>query len=162
MTERALRIEILGPAEVAGAADELADSIRRDVQIATKLKDLTMSTLPEATDRMTTETTPAMAGARDAMQEASRQMRELVAESGRPLHEHPRAPEVIEAVERAQQLGDAATVRANEDANRVSIFLDQASTIVLELKRNQDARAGIRRQFTTAARHTLASTVPDP
>ncbi|GHI06617.1 hypothetical protein Scel_49380 [Streptomyces cellostaticus] len=163
MTERARRIDILGPAEVARAAEELADSIRRDVKIATKLKELTMSTVPEATERVTTETTPAMAAAREAMQEASRQMRELVTEanqSGRPLHEDPRTAAIFENAERAQELVAAAIARANQDGDEFSAFLDQATAIVDELKHNQEARAGIRERFTTAARRTLASTAP--
>ncbi|MEV5352095.1 hypothetical protein [Streptomyces sp. NPDC052693] len=163
MTERARRIDILGPAEVAQAAEELADSIRRDVKLATKLKELTMSTVPEATERMTTETAPAMAAAREAMQEASRQMQELVAqakESGRPLHEDPRAAEMLEIAERAQELTNAAIARAHQDGDGFSAFLDQATAIVDELKHNQEARAGIRERFTRAARHTLASATP--
>ncbi|MCH0542121.1 hypothetical protein I3F58_21665 [Streptomyces sp. MUM 203J] len=163
MTERARRIDILGPAEVAGAAEELAISIRRDVDIATKLKTLTESTLPTATERMTNGTTPAIAAATEAMQETKRHMRELVAEaheSGRPLHEDPRAPAIFESFERAQELANAAIARANEDGDGFSAFLDQATVIVDELKRNQEARAGIRERFTTAARHTLASAAP--
>lgn len=43
MAERARRIDILGPAEVARAAKELAVSIRRDVDLATKLMELAES-----------------------------------------------------------------------------------------------------------------------
>jgi hypothetical protein len=163
MTERARRIEILGPAKVAGAAEELGDSIRRDVDIATKLKELTASTVPTATERMTNETAPAMRAATEAMEEAARQMQELVAEaheSGRPLHEDPRTAAMFESSERAQELANAAIARANEDGDGFSAFLDQATAIVDELKRNQEARAGIRERFTTAARHTLTSATP--
>ncbi|MEY9992506.1 hypothetical protein ABIE67_004538 [Streptomyces sp. V4I8] len=166
MTERARRIDILGPAEVARAAEELADSIRRDVDIATKLKELTMSTVPEATERMTTETAPAMAAAREAMQEASRQIQELVAEakeSGRPLHEDPRAAEIPESAERAQELTDAVVARANADNDGFSVFLAQATVIVNELKRNQEAA----RVFANASRpprgtHSLPQLRPLP
>ena len=163
MAERARRIDILGPAEVARAAEDLADSIRRDVKIATKLKELTMSTVPDASERVTTETAPAMAAAREAMQDASRKMQELVEEAnenGRPLHEDPRTAAIFESAERAQELAHAAIARANEDGDGFSAFLDQATAIVDELKRNQEARAGIRERFTTAARHTLASASP--
>ncbi|MFI6278422.1 hypothetical protein [Streptomyces sp. NPDC050988] len=163
MTERARRIDILGPAEVARAAEELADSIRRDVKIATKLKELTEATLPTATERLTSGTAPAMAAATEAMQETKRQLQELVAdanESGRPLHEDPRAAAIFESAERAQELANAAISRAHQDGDRFSTFLDQATAIVDELKRNQEARADIRERFTTAARHTLASASP--
>lgn len=163
MTERARRIDILGPAEVAQAAEELADSIRRDVTIATKLKKLTEAKLPSAAERMTNETAPAMAAAREAVQETRRQMRDLVGEtneSGRPLHEDPRTAELFANFERAQEVADAAIARAHEDGDRISAFLDQATVIVDELKRNQEARAYTRERFTTAARHTLASANP--
>lgn len=163
MAERARRIDILGPAKVARAAEELADSIRRDVDIATKLKELTESTVPTVTERMTNGTAPAMAAAGEAMQETTRQMQELVAEtneSGRPLHEDPRAAAIFESFERAQELADAAIARANEDGVGFDAFLDQATAIIGELKRNQEARAGIRERFTTAARQTLASATP--
>lgn len=163
MTERARRIDILGPAEVAQAAEELADSIRRDVHIASRLKELTEATLPTATERMTNGTAPAMAAATEAMQEARRQMQELVAEaneSGRPFHENPRTAEMFENFERAQELANAAIARANQDGAGVSAFLDQATTIVDELKRNQEARVGIRGRFITAARYTLAAATP--
>lgn len=163
MTERARRIDILGPAEVARAAEELADSIRRDVEIATKLKKLTESTLPTATERMTNGTAPAMAAAAEAMQDARRQMRELMAEaneSDRPLHENPRATAIVERCVRAQEQANAAIDRMREDGDGVSAFLDQATTIVGELKRNQEARAGTRDRFTTTVRQTLASATP--
>ncbi|GAA1063527.1 hypothetical protein GCM10009574_011380 [Streptomyces asiaticus] len=163
MAERARRIDILGPADVARAAEELADSIRRDVDIATKFKELTESTLPAATERMTNETTPAMRAARETMEETTRQMQELVAqanESGRPIHEDPQAAAIFESMERAQELANAAIARAYEDGDGFSVFLDQATAIIDELKRNQEARAGIRERFTTAARHTLASVTP--
>lgn len=163
MAERARRIDILGPAEVARAAEELAASIRRDVGIATKLKELTESTLPTATDRMTNETTPAMAAASEAMREAATQMRELVAEaseSGRPLHEDPRAASIFESFERAQELADTAISRANKDGDEFEAFLSRATAIVEDLRLNQEVRVGIRERFTTAARHTLASAAP--
>ncbi|WP_372457030.1 hypothetical protein [Streptomyces purpurogeneiscleroticus] len=58
MAESAPRLHILGPTEVAQAAEELAESIRRDVDIATELKELAESTVPAATDRMTNGTAP--------------------------------------------------------------------------------------------------------
>ncbi|MFF5144140.1 hypothetical protein ACFY6U_31170 [Streptomyces sp. NPDC013157] len=163
MAERARRIDILGPAEVARAAEELANSIRRDVKIATKLKELTMSTVPTATERLTTETAPAMAAAREAMQSAARQMQELVAqanESDRPLHEDPRTAAILVSVEQAQEIARAAIIHVREDNEGFSAYLAQAAVIVNELKRNQQARAGIRERFTAAARQTLASVTP--
>ncbi|MET9293905.1 hypothetical protein [Streptomyces sp. NPDC003077] len=163
MTERARRIDILGPAEVALAAEELADSMRRDVDIATKLKQLTESMVPAATERITNETAPAMTAATEAMQETSRQMQELMAganDSGRMLHEDPRVEALFESFAQAQELAEAAIDRANEDGDEMSAFLDQATVVVDELKRNQEARAGIRDRFTIAARRTLDSATP--
>ncbi|MGW2415443.1 hypothetical protein ACWCV5_25105 [Streptomyces tubercidicus] len=163
MTERARRIDILGPTEVSRAAEELADSIRRDVSIATKLKELTEAKLPSATEHITNGTAPAMAAATEALEEANRQMQELVAEaneSGQLLHENPRTTEMFERFERAQEIADAAIARAHRDGDGFSAFLEQATVIVNELQRNQEARACTRERFTTAARHTLASANP--
>ncbi|MCF3175159.1 hypothetical protein IPZ61_17775 [Streptomyces sioyaensis] len=55
MGERARRIDILGPAEVAQAAEERAERIRHDVDMATKLAG---STAPTAADRMANRTAP--------------------------------------------------------------------------------------------------------
>ncbi|MFF8918588.1 hypothetical protein ACF08M_36110 [Streptomyces sp. NPDC015032] len=157
MTERARRIDILGPAEVARAAEELADSIRRDVDIATKLLNLTEEYIP-TNERIATDTAPAMTAAIGAMEEAARQMQELTEEAIESVRVPPETDAMFESFERAQELADAAISRAREDTAGFSGFLDQATAIVDELKRNQEARERTRERFTTAARHTLAPT----
>lgn len=159
MAERARRIDLLGPAEVARAAEELAVSIRRDVDLATKLMELAESQQP-ATERITSETAPAMASAVEAMEEAARQMQELTAEAIEDVQVPPGADAMFEAFERAEQLANAAISQAHEDSDDFSVFLHQAAAILTELKSNQEAREGIREQFTTAARHTLDSVTP--
>ncbi|MER5972493.1 hypothetical protein ABT112_22620 [Streptomyces sp. NPDC002055] len=159
MTERARRIDILGPAEVARAAEELADSIRRDVDIATKLLKLTEAYVP-TTEHGATETAPAMTAAMEAMEEATRQMQELTTEAIESVRVPPEADAMFESFDRAEKLANAAISRAYEDADGFSGFLDQATAIVDELKRNQEARERTRERFTTAARHTLASETP--
>jgi hypothetical protein len=159
MTERARRIDILGSAEVAGAAEELADSIRRDVEIATKLLKLTEAYVP-TNDRITSDTVPSMSAAIRAMDEATRQMREIVAEVDDSTGVPQGAEAMFASFDRAQGLANAAISRAYEDTAGFSEFLDQASAIVNELKGNQEARERTRERFTTAARHTLASATP--
>jgi hypothetical protein len=159
MAERARRIDILGPAEVARAAEELAVSIRRDVDLATKLMGLAESQRPAA-ERITSGTLPAMTSAVEAMEEATRQMQELTAEAIEDVRVTPGADAMFEAFERAEELANAAIAQANEDNNEFVVFLDQATAIVAELKSNQEAREGIRERFTTAARHTLDSATP--
>ncbi|WP_433452511.1 hypothetical protein ACQPXS_30755 [Streptomyces sp. CA-142005] len=156
MAERARRIDILGPAEVAQAAKELAVSIRRDVDLATKLMELAESQRPAA-ERITSGTLPAMASAVDAMEEAARQMQELTAEAIEDVRVPPGADAMFEAFERAEELANAAIAQAHEDNDEFAVFLDQATAIVAELKSNQEAREGIRERFTTAARQTLDS-----
>ncbi|MEV5102670.1 hypothetical protein ACFQ7G_04750 [Streptomyces massasporeus] len=159
MAERARRIDILGPAEVARAAEELADSIRLDVDLATKLMELAESQRPAA-ERIASGTVPAMASAVEAMEEASQQMQELTAEATEDVRVPPGADAMFEAFERAGELANAAIAQAHEDNNEFAVFLDQATAILAELKRNQEAREGIRERFTTAARHTLDSAAP--
>lgn len=156
MAERARRIDILGPAEVARAAEELAVSIRRDVDLATKLMELAESQRP-ADERITSGTLPAMASAVEAMEEATRQMQELTAEAIEDVRVPPGADAMFEAFERAEELANAAIAQAHESNDEFAVFLDQATAIVAELKSNQEAREGIRERFTTAARHTLDS-----
>ncbi|MFJ8865441.1 hypothetical protein ACIRD6_06715 [Streptomyces sp. NPDC102473] len=156
MAERARRIDILGPAEVARAAEELAVSIRRDVDLATKLMELAESQLPAA-ERITSGTLPAMTSAIEAMEEATRQMQELTAEAIEDVRVPSGADAMFEAFERAQELANAAIAQAYEGNDEFSAFLDQATAIVAELKSNHEAREGIRERFTTAARHTLDS-----
>ncbi|MFD7204359.1 hypothetical protein [Streptomyces sp. NPDC059893] len=159
MTERARRIDILGPAKVARAAEELADSIRRDVDIATKLLKLTEEYLP-ANGRIATDTAPAMSAAIEAMAEATRQMQELVAEAEGGTEVPQGAAAMFASFDRAEELANAAISRAHEDTDGFSAFLDQATAIVDELKHNQEARERTRERFTTAARNTLASATP--
>ncbi|MFE0812745.1 hypothetical protein ACFW34_35540 [Streptomyces sp. NPDC058848] len=159
MAERARRIDILGPADVARAAEEIAVSIRRDVDLATKLMELAESQRP-ATERIASGTLPAMTSAVAAMEEATRQMQELSAEAVEDVRVPPGADAMFEAFERAEELANAAIAEAHEGADEFSGFLDQATAIVAELKRNQEAREGIRERFTTAARHTLDSATP--
>ncbi|MFF1743077.1 hypothetical protein [Streptomyces mirabilis] len=162
MIERARRIDILGPAEVARAAEELADSIRRDVDIATELLKLTEAYIP-TNERIATETAPAMTAAMEAMEEATRQMQELTAEAIEGVRVPPEADAMFESFDRAEELVNAVISRAHEDTDGFSGFLDQATAIVDELKRNQEARKRTRERFTTAARHTLSSaTQPAP
>ncbi|MET7736386.1 hypothetical protein ABZT02_34235 [Streptomyces sp. NPDC005402] len=159
MTERARRIEILGPAEVASAAEELADSMRRDVDIATKLLKLTEEYIP-TNDRITTDTAPAMTAAREALDEVARQAQEITAEVNGSTGVPQGAAAFFASIDRAQELANAAISRAYEDTDGFSEFLDQATAIVNELKHNQDARERTRERFTAAARHTLASVTP--
>ncbi|MFI8072172.1 hypothetical protein ACIF85_25780 [Streptomyces sp. NPDC086033] len=159
MTERARRIDILGPAEVAGAAEELADSIRRDVEIATKLLKLTEEYVP-TNERITRDTAPAMSAAIEAMDEATRRMQEIVAEVNDSTGVPQGAEAMFASLDRAEELANAAISRAYEDTGGFSDFLDQATAIVDELKHNQEARERTRERFTTAARHTLASATP--
>ncbi|WP_326780804.1 hypothetical protein OG481_13800 [Streptomyces longwoodensis] len=158
MAERARRIDILGPAEVARAAEELAVSIRRDVDLATKLMELADSQRPAA-ERITSGTVPAMTSAVEAMEEATRQMQELMAEVG-DVRVPPGANVMFEAFERAEELANAAITQAHEDNDAFTVFLEEATAIVAELESNQEAREGIRERFTTAARHTLDSATP--
>ncbi|MFJ7305513.1 hypothetical protein [Streptomyces sp. NPDC099088] len=159
MTERARRIDILGPSEVAQAAEELADSIRRDVDIATKLLKLAQAHSP-VSDRRMAESVPAMTAAAEAMREATRQIQEIAAETDATGRVPPGAAVMFETFERAHELANAAIARGNEGADQFSVFLDQVETIVGELKRNQEARERTRELFTIAARHTLASATP--
>ncbi|MET8165713.1 hypothetical protein ABZT34_15890 [Streptomyces sp. NPDC005329] len=159
MVERARRIEILGPAEVARAAEELAVSIRRDVDLATKLMELAESQRP-ASERITSGTLPAMTSAVEAMEEATRRMQGLTAEEIDDVRVPPGADAMFEAFERAEELANAAIAQAYEVNDEFAAFLDQATAIVAELKSNQDARENTRERFTTAARHTLDSATP--
>ncbi|KKD05522.1 hypothetical protein TN53_24135 [Streptomyces sp. WM6386] len=159
MAERARRIDILGPAEVARAAKELAISIRRDVDLASKLMELAESQRP-AVEHMTSGTLPAMTSAVEAMEEATRQMQELTAEALEDVRVPPGADAMFAAFERAEELANAAIAQAHEGNDDFAAFLDQATAIVAELKSNQEAREGIRERFTTAARHTLDSATP--
>ncbi|MEU6681185.1 hypothetical protein [Streptomyces sp. NPDC046925] len=163
MTERARRIDILGPAEVAQAAEELADSIRRDVDIATELLKLAEAYVPSV-ERRATDAAPAMRAAMEAMDEATRQMGEIaaeVAETDEIGRVPPEAAAAFESFDRAQELVDAAMDRGHADMDKVSEFLDRATALMDELKRNQAARERTRERFTTAARHTLAPPGPD-
>ncbi|WP_216591366.1 hypothetical protein [Streptomyces brasiliscabiei] len=159
MVERARRIEILGPAEVARAAEELAVSIRRDVDLATKLMELAESQRPAA-ERITSGTLPAMTSAVAAMEEATRQMQELTTEEIDDVRVPPGADAMFEAFERAEELANAAIAQAHEVNDEFAVFLDQATAIVAELKSNQEARENTRERFTTAARRTLDSATP--
>ncbi|MGW7487153.1 hypothetical protein [Streptomyces sp. NPDC054786] len=161
MTERARRIDILGPSEVAQAAEELADSIRRDVDIATELLKILESYVP-AGRRIANETGPAMSAAAEAMNEATRQMQEMVAEPEEIGRVPQGAAALFESFERAEELAEAAISRGNADLEEFEGFLERAAVIVDDLKRNQAARERTRDQFTTAARHTLASATPAP
>ncbi|WP_326692306.1 MULTISPECIES: hypothetical protein [unclassified Streptomyces] len=156
MAERARRIDILGPAEVARAAKELAVSIRRDVDLATKLMELAESQRPAA-ESITTGTLPAMASAVEAMEEATRQMQELTAEAIEDARVPPGADAMFDAFERAEGLANVAITQAHAGNDEFAVFLEQATALVAELKSNQEAREGIRERFTTAARYTLDS-----
>ncbi|MFF0009989.1 hypothetical protein [Streptomyces sp. NPDC005374] len=159
MAERARRIDILGPAEVARAAEELAISIRRDVDLATKLMEVAEAQQPAA-ERITNATAPAMASAVEAMEQAVRQMQELAAEAIEDVRVPPGADAMFEAFDRAEELANAAIAQAHEGSDDFAVFLDQATAILTELKSNQEAREGIRGWFTAAARRTLDSATP--
>ncbi|MER6433043.1 hypothetical protein ABT272_35770 [Streptomyces sp900105245] len=158
MAERARRIDILGPVEVASAAEELAESIRHDVDVATKLLKLIEEYVPTS-ERIATESRPAMTSAIEALEEAARHIQSVTAQAIESGSVPAEADAMFATFERAGELADAAISRAHQDADGFSIFLDQATAIVNELKHNKVTRDRTRERFTTAARDTLA---PNP
>ncbi|MEV6378563.1 hypothetical protein AB0M31_03985 [Streptomyces sp. NPDC051773] len=164
MAERARRIAILGPQDVARAAESLAKTMERDVQIAARLATEVQEAVAEVNGRPIGS--DAMAEASAEFQRRNRDLANLVTsyrEQGRDLREldgHPVLRAAIESMQQYRQVSGAAHDALTENFERLAAASEQAFPAGAELILNREQHEIDRRSFTRAARTALSMPPP--
>lgn len=159
MAERARRIALLGPEEVTRAADELAETMQKDVEVSKQLIVRIQDTIEvmrpisvEATDETVQE-----------IERSTEQLSELMhttrdqGDDPNVLDGHPLLGHALESFEQHQQVSEVALQALTENLERMSATVREAEAALSVLTRNREARERSREVFTSAVRNALGT-----
>lgn len=161
MGERARRIALLGPEEVTRAADELAEAMQEDVEVATRFMEASEAAIAAVDGRPVP--VEALDEATDEFERRTEQFGELIRthrDQGRDLREldgHPLLREAMNSMEQYRRASGDAQGALLQNAEQLSAITDEAVAMLDVLNRNKAAREHSRERFTSAVRKALGT-----
>ncbi|WP_129307715.1 hypothetical protein [Streptomyces sp. L2] len=164
MAERARRIAILGPLDVARAAESLSKTMERDVKIVARLTTEVQEAIADVDGRPIDN--DALAEATAEFQRRNRDLTNLVTSyraQGRDLREldgHPVLRAALESMQQYRQVSSAARDALTENFERLSAASEQAFPVGAELILSREQHEIDRQAFTRAARTALSTPPP--
>ncbi|MDX3386627.1 hypothetical protein PV682_35055 [Streptomyces niveiscabiei] len=159
MTGRARRIALLGPPEVAQAAEKLAEIMQEDVAASAKFihaAEAGLTTMENSDSSSFAD----LQIATQSLQECTGQVNHLLTharEHGEILDGDPILAEMLASAEQCRAASREALENLQSDADTLSALLVQASETVELLTHNQTAHEISREQFINAASEALGS-----
>jgi len=165
MAERARRIAILGPLDVARAAESLSKTMERDVKIVARLTTEVQEAIADVEDGRPIDN-DALAEATAEFQRRNRDLTNLVTSyraQGRDLREldgHPVLRAALESMQQYRQVSSAARDALTENFERLAAASEQAFPVGAELILSREQHEIDRQAFTRAARTALSTPPP--